>query len=85
MWRKLAWPLGLLGLLILLLFAGALIKLGPRFVFGILRYDTRREGELKVGDRAPDVRLRALDGTSEVALSSKIGRRPLVLIFGSFT
>ncbi len=44
MWRKLAWPLGIVGLLILLLFSGALIKLGPRFVFGILRYDTRRIG-----------------------------------------
>ena len=35
---------------------------GPRNLIGMLRYDQRREGDLKVGDRAPDVTLLALDG-----------------------
>jgi hypothetical protein len=65
--------------------AGVMIKVGPRFVIGILRYDSRHEGTLRVGDRAPDVKLLALDGTSAVQLSDRVGRRPLVVVFGSFT
>jgi peroxiredoxin len=51
----------------------------------MLRYDQRREGDLKVGDRAPDVALLALDGSTPVRLKDSIGEKPLVLIFGSFT
>jgi peroxiredoxin len=51
----------------------------------MLRYDTRQEGKLKVGDRAPDVALLALDGKTPVKLSEKLGGRPTVLVFGSFT
>lgn len=76
---------GLFGLLIVLLGIGAVIKIGPRFLFGILRYDTRHEGTLRISDRAPDVGLVALDGTSTVHLAERIGHRPLVLVFGSFT
>ena len=36
---------------------------GPRNLVGMLRYDQRQEGTLKVGDRAPDVGLLALDGS----------------------
>jgi hypothetical protein len=74
--------------LVLLVVAGVgfvLIRMGPRNVWGILRYDQRREGALKVGDRAPDVALIALDGASRVRLAERIGGRPLVLTFGSFT
>ena len=60
-------------------------QIGPRNVIGMLRYDQRREGDLKVGDRAPDISLLALDGTTPVALKDSIGGKPLVLIFGSFT
>lgn len=58
---------------------------GPRNLIGMLRYDQRQEGTLKVGDRAPDVGLIALDGTTPVKLSEQLGGRPTVLIFGSFT
>ena len=58
---------------------------GPRNLIGMLRYDQRQEGTLKVGDRAPDVGLIALDGTTPVKLSDQLGGRPTVLIFGSFT
>jgi peroxiredoxin len=44
-----------------------------------------RLGNLKVGDRAPDVRLVALDGTTRFHLRERVSGRPLVLIFGSFT
>ncbi len=63
---------------------GLVFWIGPRNIIGILRYDQRREGDLEVGDPAPDVALTGLDGR-EVRLASLIGPRPLVLIFGSFT
>jgi hypothetical protein len=76
-------------LAVLVLVAGAVAvvvaKMGPRNVIGMLRYDQRQEGKLKVGDHAPDVSLVALDGKSPVRLGEAIGRRPLVLVFGSFT
>lgn len=62
--------------------------IGPRNIIGMLRYDTRREGTLKVGDPAPDVELIALgsaDGSDRIQLRQKLRGRPLVLIFGSFT
>lgn len=60
---------------------------GPRDVYGFLRYALPqwRDGNLHVGDRAPDVRLLALDGQSTFHLSDRIGQRPLVLVFGSYT
>jgi hypothetical protein len=77
---------GLVLLLAVLAAAGFLvIRMGPRNVWGMLRYDQRQEGALKVGDRAPDVALVALDGSSRVRLAERIGGRPLVLTFGSFT
>ena len=58
---------------------------GPRNVIGMLRYDQRREGDLKVGSRAPDAQLLALDGSTPVRLKDSVGGQPLVLVFGSFT
>ncbi len=60
-------------------------KMGPRNVIGMLRYDQRKEGSLKVGDRAPDVSLVSLDGKTAVRLSEHVGGKPLVLVFGSYT
>ena len=57
----------------------------PRNVIGMLRYDQREEGSLKVGDRAPEVALLALDGKTPVKLSERLGGKPTVLVFGSFT
>lgn len=76
----------LLGILLLLLVAGGVFawQIGPRNIIGMLRYDQRREGKLKVGDAAPDVVLAKLDG-GEAHLSDYVGGQPLVLVFGSFT
>jgi hypothetical protein len=60
-------------------------KVGPRNVIGMIRYDQRKEGSLRVGDRAPDVALVSLDGRTPVRLSERVGSRPLVLVFGSYT
>ncbi|TAJ07716.1 MAG: hypothetical protein EPO68_16110 [Planctomycetota bacterium] len=76
----------LLALGALVLAAGGWIawQIGPRNLWGMLRYDQRREGDLVVGARAPDVELVRLDG-SAMKLSERFGERPLVVVFGSFT
>jgi hypothetical protein len=81
------WKIVIYGVLgIIVLGAGALVwMIGPRNVIGMLLYDQRREGSLKVGDAAPDVTLVGLDGASETKLATRFGKQPLVLIFGSFT
>ena len=58
---------------------------GPSMLIGMLRYDERDEGALRVGEIAPDVELTALDGVTRAGLLSDRGDRPLVLVFGSFT
>jgi hypothetical protein len=83
LWKKFAIGLGVL--LVLALGGFTYMVGGPRNLLGMLRYDQREEGTLKVGDRAPDVALVALDGTTPVHLSSELGGKPTVLVFGSFT
>ena len=39
----------------------------------------------KKGDIAPDFTLKSIDGKSEVTLSGFRGKKPVVLIFGSWT
>jgi hypothetical protein len=83
MWKK-----ALLAVLVLLVGAAAyaVISFGPRNIIGMLRYDQRQEGSLKVGDTAPNVDLLALDGKTPVPLKDSIGgSKPVVLVFGSFT
>ena len=81
------WKRVLLGLLAVIVLAASVFvaKMGPRNVIGMIRYDQREEGSLRVGDHAPDVTLLALDGSTQLPLSSKIGGRPSVVVFGSFT
>ena len=40
---------------------------------------------LKVGQEAPTFKLKSLDGESETDLASFKGKKPVVLIFGSYT
>ena len=47
--------------------------------------DLRMPDTLRVGDAAPDFKLKTKDGSREVTLSSFKGKRPVVLVFGSFT
>jgi hypothetical protein len=72
--------------LIVIALAAAMIRFhGPRNLIGFIRYDQRQEGTLVAGHDTPDVELVTLDGASRVYLREWIGRKPLVLIFGSFT
>jgi hypothetical protein len=78
----------LLGLAIVLALAVVALTTmigGPRNLVGMLRYDQRQEGSLRVGDPAPEVALLSLDGRTPVKLSERLGGKPTVLIFGSFT
>ena len=45
----------------------------------------RRQTNLKVGDMAPDFTLPDLTGKNEITLSSFRGKKPVVLIFASYT
>jgi hypothetical protein len=82
-WKRVL--LGLLGVVVLAIAGMTYMMGGPRNVVGMLRYDQREKGTLKVGDQAPDVTLVSLDGTTPVRLASEIGGKPTVLVFGSFT
>jgi len=77
----------LLGIVVLVagFAAFAVAKIGPGNIIGMLRYDTRKEGNLRPGSLAPDVLLHAVAGPGTVRIADRIGRRPLVLVFGSFT
>jgi hypothetical protein len=77
-------------LLIVLAAAAAVViffvwRIGPRNVYGMLRYDQRREGDLAIGQPAPDVSLGSLDGRTRVQLADWTGAKPLILVFGSYT
>jgi hypothetical protein len=80
--RKVLLAVALLAAVLAVLF---LWRIGPRNFIGMIRYDQRKEGALKRGDAAPDVTLVSLDGTTPVRVSEKVGGKPLVLVFGSYT
>lgn len=75
------------GLLIVSFAALSLLAGGPRNLYGLVRFALPHmsQGELRVGDTAPDVQIAVLDGRSTFHLHERIGQRPLVLIFGSYT
>ena len=82
-WKKIA--IGVAALALLALGGFTYMVGGPRNLVGMIRYDQREEGRLKIGDKAPDVTLLALDGKTPVKLSERLGGKPTVLVFGSFT
>lgn len=45
----------------------------------------RSQDSLQVGGLAPDFKLRTKDGKQQIQLSAFRGKRPIVLIFGSYT
>ena len=86
--KLLKWIAAVRGTLVLHGFSSASYFMSiPKQLYGFLRYGVTqlRPGELQVGDKAPDVELVALDGRSRFRLSEILGKRPLVLIFGSYT
>jgi hypothetical protein len=67
---------------------GSFLRHVPLPLFALLPLETMwsraRDGNLEVGDVAPDFSLLAADRSSTVTLSSFRGR-PVALIFGSYT
>ncbi len=86
--RFLKWFAAGLAVLLLAAFGGlCYLAGGPKDVYGMVRYALphMHRGTLKVGSDAPDARLVALDGASHFHIRERLGARPLVLVFGSFT
>jgi hypothetical protein len=86
--RLLKWFTGILAVLLVVAF-GVLCYMtgGPKDAYGMVRYALphMHRGTLKVGSDAPDARVVTLDGTSRFHIRERVGARPLVLVFGSFT
>src|SRR5262245_20081926 len=70
------------------IFSGIMSKTS-NVVFAIFPFKrmwlSARKGSLKVGDAAPDFSLETYDRKSRVQLSAFRGKRPVVLVFGSYT
>ena len=82
------WLAGSLGVLVVLAFGALSFMAGsPKDAVYMLRYALphMHRGTLKNGDDAPDARLLALDGQTRFHIRERTGKRPLVLVFGSFT
>jgi hypothetical protein len=48
-------------------------------------WTSARKGSLEVGDTAPDLAVQRLDSGAPLKLSSLLGKKPVVLVFGSYT
>jgi hypothetical protein len=86
--RILKWTgISLLAILVIAFGVGCYFMGSPRDLYGFLRYALPQwhRGDLRVGDSAPDARLISLDGSSSFYIHERIGARPLILIFGSYT
>ena len=68
---------------------GSVMSKTPGIVFLIFPFKmmwlSAREGNLNVGDEAPDFSLETHDKRSRVQLSDFRGKKPVVLVFGSYT
>jgi hypothetical protein len=68
---------------------GAVMKHVPPIAMMVLPFKplwmSARGGNLAVGDQAPDFTLPALKSDTKVTLSSEYAKRPVVLVFGSYT
>lgn len=49
------------------------------------KFMAERQGRLKPGDPAPDFRLKVRGGEQVIQLSSFRGKKPVALVFGSYT
>jgi len=86
--RFLKWFGGVLAVLLLAAFGVLCYMAGsPKDAYRMARYALphMHRGSLKIGSDAPDARLLALDGANHFHIRERLGPRPLVLVFGSFT
>ena len=86
------WKRSLIALGLLLVVGVASWTFGPRVYRQALmnawihhnKYDIRRDGDLRVGDAAPDLELLRVGGGT-ARFSDYWAGKPLVLVFGSYT
>jgi hypothetical protein len=68
---------------------GAIMSYVPGPAMSVLPFEplwnSARGGHLQVGDEAPDFALPVLHGDRVVRLSEEYRRKPVVLVFGSYT
>lgn len=61
----------------------------PNLVFVVFPFEkmwlSARAGSLQTGDEAPDFSLETYDRKAQVQLSEFRGKKPVVLVFGSYT
>lgn len=69
----------------LLSVAGCAKRSKKRMRFGKIPEKYKNDGAPKVGDVAPLFALKTLDGDQLVDLKQRVGKRPVALIFGSYT
>src|SRR5215467_10550866 len=82
--RLLKWIAGVLAVLLLAAFGALCYMAGsPKDAYGMVRYALphMHRGTLKVGSDAPDARLLALDGTSDVHIGERLAARALGGVF----
>jgi hypothetical protein len=65
--------------------ADILMAQGRRGGPGKSELDQRSDGRLKEGQKAPDFKLKLIGSKKTVKLSSFKGKKPVVLVFGSYT
>ena len=70
-------------------FARVMAKMPAPVVFLLFPFETlwthARDGNLHIGDSAPDFSLLKVDKSESIQLSSLNKRQPVVLVFGSYT
>ncbi len=76
---------GTLAILLLLLLAVSVQAQGARVARRARSAQRSTPGALQVGDTAPLFKLKSLDGSSETDLVSFREKKPVVLLFGSYT
>ena len=70
-------------------FGKVMARVSGPVVFLLFPFETpwthARQGELKIGDPAPDFSLQRVGKSGWIQLSTLTHQRPVVLIFGSYT
>jgi len=82
------WIAAVFGVLLIAAFVGLSMMAGsPKDAYGMVRYALpyMHRGKLKPGDTAPDAPLLALSGKEKFRIHDRIGGRPLIVVFGSYT
>ena len=81
------WIAAVLGVLLIAFIGLSMMAGSPKDAYGMIRYALphMHRGKLKPGDAAPDAPLLALSGKEQFRIHDRIGGRPLMVVFGSYT